>query len=92
MRGWDWHRHASAARAREATGGARPGDSATVRTVHVRTSVVGDGSLLPMRKLFEPPVDTYLVDNPTPTADRAPDHLAAGTRPQLRDDLEAAPR
>ena len=56
--------------------------------VHVRTSVVGDGSLLPMRKLFEPPADTYLVENPTPTADRAPDHLAAGTRPQLREDLE----
>ncbi len=41
-----------------------------------------------MRKLFEPPVDTYLVDHPTPTADRAPDHLAAGTPPRLRADLE----
>jgi D-lactate dehydrogenase len=41
-----------------------------------------------MRKLFEPPLDTYLVPHPTPTADRAPDRVAAGTPPQLRADLE----
>jgi D-lactate dehydrogenase len=41
-----------------------------------------------MRKLFEPPVDTYLVAEPTPTADRAPASVAAGTPPRLRADLE----
>ncbi len=41
-----------------------------------------------MRKLFEPPVGTYVVEHPTPTADRAPDRLSAGTPPRLRADLE----
>ncbi len=41
-----------------------------------------------MRKLFEPPADTYRVTGPTPTADRAPDSVAAGSPPRLRADLE----
>ncbi|MDH4016863.1 MAG: FAD-binding oxidoreductase, partial [Actinomycetota bacterium] len=41
-----------------------------------------------MRKLFDPPTDTYRAVAPTPTADRAPDALADGTDPQLRADLE----
>jgi D-lactate dehydrogenase len=43
-----------------------------------------------MRKLFDAPARTYLVADPTPTPDRAPDSLAAGTPAQLRDDLVAA--
>ena len=41
-----------------------------------------------MRKLFEPPADTYRALHPTPTADRAPDQLASGTPARLRTDLE----
>ncbi len=41
-----------------------------------------------MRKLFDPPARTFAVD-PRPTADRAPDGLAAGTPGWLRADLVA---
>jgi D-lactate dehydrogenase len=39
-----------------------------------------------MRKLFDPPARTFAVD-PRPTADRAPDSLAAGSPQWLRSDL-----
>ncbi|MCU0282381.1 MAG: FAD-binding oxidoreductase [Candidatus Nanopelagicales bacterium] len=42
-----------------------------------------------MRKLFDAPARTYEVPSPRPTADRAPDHLAAGSPAWLRADLEA---
>jgi D-lactate dehydrogenase len=42
-----------------------------------------------MRKIFDAPARVFQVPEPTPTADRAPDHLAAGTPPRLRDDLVA---
>ena len=42
-----------------------------------------------MRKLFEAPARTYRVSAPRPTADRAPDALAAGTPDWLRNDLRS---
>lgn len=42
-----------------------------------------------MRRLFDAPARTFRVEHPTPTADRAPDHLAAGTPERLRSDLVA---
>ena len=42
-----------------------------------------------MRKIFDAPARAFRVESPTPTVDRAPDHLASGTPKQLRDDLVA---